>query len=118
MSSKKQYKDKIIDQMMELAIYNENYEILVDTLAETCHLRDKNLTAWRKDGFNMVCEYTNKAGATNIQKSPYYLNNIQFNDLILKYCKELGLSPSGIKKLGSPTKDDKDELAQFIENFK
>lgn len=103
--------------MTGLAIYNEQYSILIDTLAQTCELRDKNLKEWKDSGGHMVCEYTNKANATNIQKSPFYLNNIQFNDLILKYCKELCLSPSGINKLGNPIAEEKDPLDELMEQF-
>lgn len=115
--TKKQYVNAITKDMQNLNIYREEYALLVETLAQTCAFRDKNMAEWEESGFQMAIEYTNKAGATNISKSPYYLNNLQFNEQILKYCKELCLSPSGISKLGNPTTEEKDQLEELMEEF-
>ena len=115
--TKEQYKKLIIKDMKDLCIYQEQFNLLIDTLAQTCEFRDKNQEEWKKSGGKMVIEYTNKAGATNISKSPYYLNNLQFNEQILKYCKELCISPSGMNKLGHPNDNDKDEFADFMDEI-
>jgi len=115
--TKNAYKKEIIQQMKELCIYQQQYEILIDILAETCHMRDKNMQEWLDPelgkGLNTML-YTNKAGATNLSRSPYYLNNLQFQEQILKYCKELCLSPSGINKLGHPNEGATDEFDEFL----
>lgn len=115
------YKKLIIEQMKQLAIYQPEYDLLISTLAQTCEDRDMNNKEWlessKENGYKhkqMVIQYTNKAGATNISKSPYYLNNLQFNEQILKYCKELCLSPSGIKKLGNPLEEKEDAFERFV----
>lgn len=110
----KQYRELIIKQMKDLTIYQEQYSVLIDTLAQTCEFRDRNMEEWKDSGGAMVIEYTNKAGATNISKSPYYLNNLQFNEQILKYCKELCLSPSGTNKLGNPQAEQTDDFEDFL----
>lgn len=115
--SKDEYKESIISQMTELGIYQKQYDLLIETMAMTCELRDQNLEEWGREGFKMVIEYTNKAGATNISKSPFFLNNLQFNEQILKYGKELGLSPSATKKLGNPLTETKDDFDEFMKDF-
>lgn len=115
--SKTAYKNFIIEQMMSLGTYKEEYDVLIDTLAETCALRDKNLSEWNKwskeTGYLMVFPYTNKNGSTNLTPVPFYTNNIKFNDTILKYGKELGLSPLSIKKSMLNGEED-DELDTFL----
>ena len=61
----------------------------------------------------MVFPYTNKNGSTNLTPVPFYTNNIKFNDTILKYGKELGLSPLSIKKSMLNGEED-DELDAFL----
>lgn len=100
--------------MQELGIYQEQYSLLIDTLAEICEQRDANMKQWKKNGMEMVIVFTNKANQTNTMKSPYFLNNLQFNDQILKYCRELGISPLGIKKLGNPIKSGADDFELFM----
>lgn len=116
-STKSAYKEIIIEQMMSLGTYSEDYDILIDTMAETCFLRDKNLKEWKKwakeSGFMMVFPYTNKNGSTNLTPVPFYTNNIKFNETILKFGKELGLSPLSIKKSMMNGEDD-DELETFL----
>ncbi len=112
--TKGRYRKLIIQQMKELSTYQEQYQLLIDTLADICEQRDNNLRQWKKNGFEMVVPFTNKANQTNYMKSPYFLNNIQYNDQILKYCRELGISPLGIKKLGNPIKSGADDFEMFM----
>ena len=112
------YKKNITKQMKQLGTYSPEFDLLIDTLAQTCEFRDKNMEEWTSTGGEMVINYTNKAGATNVSKSPYYLNNLQFNEQILKYAKELCLSPTGIKKLGNPLADQNDDYMDFMEDTK
>lgn len=118
--SKKAYKEKIIEQMISLGTYEQEYDILIETLAETCFLRDKNMLEWRKwskeTGYLMVYPYTNKGGSTNLTPVPFYNNNIKFNDAILKYGKELGLSPLSITKATTNAEED-DELDKFVKSM-
>ena len=73
--SKTAYKNFIIEQMMSLGTYKEEYDVLIDTLAETCALRDKNLSEWnkwtKKTGYSMVFPSTNKNGSPNLTPEPF-----------------------------------------------
>lgn len=117
------YIKKITSQMQSLGTYKEEYKILIDTMAQICADRDENMSEWKayskEHGSKsklMAMEYTNKAGATNLSKSPYYLNNLQFNEQILKFGKALGLTPTDINKACVDTKSD-DPLDKFVASF-
>ena len=114
MASKKKYVEKFTEVMRSMQTYRPEFDYTIDVLASICELRDKNLTQWRKAGLQMVTEYTNKAGATNISKSPFFLNNLQFNEQILKYVKALGLTPSDASKLGVELAEEKDDLDDYV----
>lgn len=119
MATKKQYVSEITNQLKSLNLYREEFCIIIETLATICADRDANREEWdEKEGMSMVTEYTNSAGKTNLQKSPYYLNNLQYNEQILKYCKELCLSPSGLNKVGKNLAvETEDALDKFDEEF-
>lgn len=109
--------------MQRLGTYKEEFVILIDTMAQICADRDENLKEWKayskEQGSKnklMAMEYTNKAGATNLSKSPYYLNNLQFNEQILKYGKALGLTPTDINKACQDTRTE-DPLDKFVSSF-
>ena len=108
------YKARIIKDLKALGTYRPELDMVIETLAMIYEQRDKNLAKWEElDNFAPVCEYTNKAGATNLSKHPCYLNNLQYHEQILKYTKELGLTPSGAKKLNVSLEKDDDSLAEF-----
>ncbi len=116
-TSVESYKDMIIQQMKDLETYSENFNVLIESLATQCYWRDVNLSEWKafqKDsGYFMVYPYTNKSGSTNLTAVPYLNNNRNFNDSILKLCKELGLSPVSYSKASVPS-DETDELDEFL----
>ncbi len=116
-SSANAYKQRIKKQMKQLGTYSSDFELLIDTLAETCHLRDVNLKEWdawtEETGYRMAFPYTNKGGSTNMTTVPFYNNNIKFNELILKYTKELGLSPLTLEK-AIINDDEDDPLDEFL----
>lgn len=108
------YKARIIKDLKALGTYRPEFDMVIETLAMIYEQRDKNLAKWEElDNFAPVCEYTNKVGATNLSKHPCYLNNLQYHEQILKYTKELGLTPSGAKKLNVSLEKDDDSLAEF-----
>ena len=83
------YKARIIKDLKALGTYRPEFDMVIETLAMIYEQRDKNLAKWEElDNFAPVCEYTNKAGATNLSKHPCYLNNLQYHEQILKYTKD------------------------------
>ena len=117
------YVKQITFQMQQLGTYKEEFKILIDTMAQICADRDENMKEWKQFSLEhgskaklMAMEYTNKAGATNLSKTPYYLNNLQFNEQILKYGKALGLTPTDINKACVDTSNE-DPLDKFVAKF-
>lgn len=114
--TKGKYVAIIVDQMKSLGTYREEFSIAIETLAQIMENRDRNAKEWRKeDRGKMIIEYTNRGGQTNKLKSPYYLNDLQYNEQILKYCSRLGLTPGDAKKMGVVLDEEEDGLAQFAE---
>lgn len=108
------YKKQIIEIMSSLKTYRQEFDFAIETLADICSQRDSNLKEWKEAGGKQVVEYTNKGGATNLNKSPYFLNNLQYNEQILKYLKELGLTPANASRLGVSLSEEKDDLDEFV----
>lgn len=97
--TKKKWKNVIKKQMALLDIDIEPYEPAVDTLADILAQRDEIFEEYQAEGGCPVVEHTNKAGATNIAKNPLLVLWDDLNRNALAYWKELGLTPSGYKKL-------------------
>lgn len=112
--TKKAYIERLKKIMTSLHTYRTEFDFVIETLADICAQRDANLSEWKASGGKQVVEYTNKAGATNLNKSPYYLNNLQYNEQILKYLKELGLTPANASRLGVALSEEQDDLDEFV----
>ncbi|WP_289683759.1 P27 family phage terminase small subunit [Faecalibaculum rodentium] len=112
--TKEYYKKLVVKAMTELGIYRPQFDQQIEQLAMIYHMRDLNLQQWEEtDNFAQFIPYTNKAGATNISKHPAYLNNLQYGEQILKYLKELGLTPSSAKKLNISLDTESDDFEEF-----
>lgn len=93
------YRNDIIKKMKALGVYHVEFSHTVDTLARTLYDYDRTLKSFEESGGNVVIRYTNKSGATNVTKNPYYLALEGMREDILAYSRELGLTPSGLKKI-------------------
>lgn len=109
------YRKKIVEQMESLGTYKEQFSLMIDTLAQILEYKDRNRAEWKKnEGLKMVMEYTNRGGETNLTKSPYYVNDLQYNEQILKYLGKLGLNPVDARRMGVTFDDgEEDELSAF-----
>lgn len=97
--SKSKWKNVIKKQMKTLGIECGPYEPVIDTLADILVQRDDIYAQYLEEGAEPVVEHTNKAGATNIAKNPLLVLWDELNKDALAYWRELGLTPSGYKKL-------------------
>lgn len=94
--------------MKDLDIYEDSFIISVDILDKLLDEYEKAYKEWEDGGCKMVVEYTNKNNQTNYVKNPLYQSMEKLRMDILSYSKELGLTPSGLKKLRGSS-FDKDE---------
>lgn len=96
---KADWKKKIKKQTESIGTYRDAFLPVIDTLAGILEQRDRVHADFVKDGSRSVIEYTNKAGATNLSRNPYLVEWESLNAEALKYWKDLGLTPAGLKKL-------------------
>ena len=97
--TEQQYRNDIIKKMKALGVYHVEFSHTVDTLARTLYDYDRTLKSFEDSGGSVIIRHTNKAGATNATKNPYYLALEGMREDILAYSRELGLTPSGLKKI-------------------
>ena len=64
--------DAIRENMRLAGTYNQAFEPIIKTLARIQTELAKAERDWRANGGEFVTEYTNKSGATNAVKDPYY----------------------------------------------
>lgn len=93
------WKKKIKECMEKAGTYRDCFEPVMDTLADILEKRDNTQELYEKSGANPVVKHTNKGGATNIEKNPLLVVVNDLNRDALAYWKELGLTPSGLKKI-------------------
>ena len=112
----KKWRTKIKSLCKRAGVEAKNYAPVIDSLAEILEQRDQVMADYREDGDGPIVEHTNKAGATNMTRSPYLDLWDMLNKTALAYWRELGLTPAAYKKVcGAPPKNAKTgELAAAL----
>lgn len=79
-------------------------------------MRDKAQKQFDDSGGQAVVEHTNKGGATNITKNPALTIIMDCNAQALQYWRDLGLTPSGLKKINEQAmqKQKRSALAEAL----
>lgn len=92
---------------------------MIDTLAGILETRDKAQKQFDDSGGAAVVEHTNKGGATNIMKNPALTIIMDCNAQALQYWRDLGLTPSGLKKINEQAmqKPKKSLLAEALKDL-
>lgn len=91
--------DAIRDNMRLAGTYNQAFEPIIKTLARVQTELARAEKDWRGNGGTFVCEYTNKAGATNYVKDPYYSVVESLRDQVVDISAQLGLTPTGQRRV-------------------
>ncbi len=99
MKTQSDWRRIIVEQMTMVNSYQPSFDVVVDALAALMVDYQKASKKFIDSGGNHVVAHTNKSGATNAMKNPYYLVIEKQRDTILKYASELGLTPSGYKRI-------------------
>lgn len=107
--------NEIIECMKGIGTYDESFYMTIDILDGLLNDYEMARNEWVKDGCQMVVEHTNKNGQTNIVKNPLYQSMEKLRMDILSYSKELGLTPSGLKKLRQSSFDKDDGKVSKVE---
>ncbi len=99
MATKKTWKRKIKQACEEAGTYQPFFDNVINTLAAIMEIRDAAVEQYAASGGNPVVAHTNKGGHTNIVKNPALAIINEQNQQALAYWRDLGLTPSGFKKL-------------------
>lgn len=85
--------------MQAIGTWKPEFETTVKMLAETLQDYEKSRREFRKSGGQHIVAYTNKSGATNYVKNPYVTIIHEQRKSILMFCRELGLTSAGLRKI-------------------
>ena len=94
-----EWRTRIIASAEAAGTYRPFFDDVIDTLAATLEKRDKTEEQFVKTGGNAVISHTNKGGATNLVKNPLLVVIGELNAQALAYWRDLGLTPSGLRKI-------------------
>lgn len=104
--TKQDWKNRIEKSTREAGTYQPFFDDVIDTLAGIMEMRDAAVSQYEASGGNPVVAHTNKGGHTNIRKNPALAVINECNQQALAYWRDLGLTPSGFKRLtGKDVKD-------------
>lgn len=95
----KAWKNRIQKACEEIGTYKPEFDPVIETLASIMEIRDEAVKKYNESGGEPVIEYTNKGGHTNLRKNPALQIINESNQEALAYWRDLGLTPSGFKKL-------------------
>lgn len=94
-----EYKADIIKKMRALGVYKKEFAHTITGLARALADQEKAIAKFDETGGKLTVAYTNKAGATNFVKNPFYLAIESLRADVLAYCRELGLTPAALKRI-------------------
>ena len=99
MAEKTTWVEQIKEACRQAGPYQPFFDILIDELAGIMETKDEAEEQSKQSGAHPVVAYTNKGGFTNLRKNPALAVIQECNQQALAYWRDLGLTPSGFKKL-------------------
>lgn len=97
----KEWKEIITSNCKSIGTYQDHFIPVIDTLAQILENRDITHKQWVLEGSEPVVIHVNKAGEPNPVKNPLLVLENDMNSLALSYWRDLGLTPSGLRKLNA-----------------
>ncbi len=99
--------------MKELGIYRKEYRTTIDIFVDMVHQYEVFTEEFEKQGYKVQEEYTNKAGATNMRKTPIYSAMEKLRMDISTYSNLLCLNPKSLENV-TAEKQNKSKLAEAL----
>ena len=93
--------ERIKSSAVEAGTYRPFFDDVIATLGGILERRDQAQELFVKTKQKVIVKHTNKGGATNIEQNPLLRLINDLNRDALAYWRDLGLTPSGFKKLGN-----------------
>lgn len=97
--NKAEWRRHIIKSCKAAETYQPFFDSAIDTLAGILEMRDDAQEKFEASGGNTVITHTNKGGATNLVKNPMLVVVTELNAQALAFWRDLGLTPSGLRKI-------------------
>lgn len=98
---KEEWKQIIIKACEGAGTYQDYFETVIESLADILEKRDEAEEQYQESGGKPVAVHQNKGGHRNIVKNPALVVWMDLNTQALAYWRDLGLTPSGLKKLNA-----------------
>lgn len=113
------WKKKITKACESAGTYEPYFDEAIKALAEVLEKRDAAEQEYKGLGSKPIIEHTNKSGATNLTKNPALVLWDELNKTALSYWRDLGLTPSGYKKImgDRPQEEKQSALAEALKNI-
>lgn len=103
---KEKWAAEIIKACQGVGTYRPQFDHVIDTLAQIMEDRDKVHEQYIATGAHPTIIHTNKAKEQNIVKNPMLVLELDLNAQALSYWRDLGLTPSGLRKLNAQVVED------------
>lgn len=116
MADKSTWAEKIKEACQQAGTYEPFFDIVINELAGIMETKNDALEQYRQSGGHPVVAYTNKGGFTNLRKNPALAIIQECNQQALAYWRDLGLTPSGFKKLDGQLRkpEDNDAFSELL----
>ena len=107
---------QVIENMKELGIYKKEYRATIDIFVDMVHQYEAFTEEFEASGYKVQEEYTNKAGATNMRKTPIYSAIEKLRMDISTYSNLLCLNPKSLEKVTTES-NNASKLASVLSKF-
>lgn len=104
---KEEWAEKLKRICTEAGTYKPFFDEFINQLAQILEIRDNALAEFVQSGNKPVIVHTNKGGHANIVKNPALAVINECNQQALAYWRDLGLTPSGYRKLTGESIEEK-----------
>lgn len=111
--SKNTIRAETIKNMKALGTYKLEYNSIVDIYIGMLHQYESFQEEFEKSGYKIEEEYTNKAGATNMRKTPMLSAIEKLRMDIATYSDKLGLNPKALESITTESAN-KSKLASVL----
>ena len=93
------WKARIIESTRAVGTYKDAFLPAINALADILERRDDAYKEWMESGGETCIEKRSDRGAVNMGVNPRFRIWMDLNTQALAYWKDLGLTPSGLKKI-------------------
>ena len=109
-----EWKNEIKSATNDIGTYKEAFNPVIDALAKILAQRDAVYERFIDEGAIAVVERVSDRGAVNSAKNPLLIIWDNLNTTALKYWKELGLTPAGLKQIKNGAVKEETEASPLV----